>query len=108
MLNWRNQPLYISYPVPMQISPQETKLVGSWENIGGKIRADAVAARIEELRNTYLTKIAVAESGWETVYRDPTDLRLWELTYPQGEMHGGGPPMLRCLSTGEAQAKYKF
>ena len=92
----------------MQISPQETKLVGRWENIGGMIRADVAAARIEKLTNTYLTKVAVAESGWETLYRDPTDLRFWELTYPQSEVHGGGPPMLRYLPTVEARAKYKF
>jgi hypothetical protein len=92
----------------MQISPQETELVGKWESAGGTIRADAAAARIKELTKTYLTKLAVVESGWATLYRDPIDLRLWELTYPQGEMHGGGPPMLQCLSTEEAQAKYRF
>jgi hypothetical protein len=92
----------------MQIRPQETELQGRWESIGGTIQADAVATRIKKLTDTYLAKIAVSESGWETLYRDPTDLRLWELTYPQSEMHGGGPLMLRYLSIEEAEAKYSF
>lgn len=91
----------------MQIRPDETQLVGHWENVEGGVRADAVANRINELTRTYLTRVAVSESGWENLYRDPADLRLWELTYPQGDMHGGGPPMLRLLSVEEAQGKYR-
>jgi len=72
------------------------------------IRVDAVAARIKELTDTHLRTIAVTENGWETLYRDPTDLRFWELTYPHSEMHGGGPPMLRCITAEEAHAKYTF
>jgi hypothetical protein len=92
----------------MQIRPEETELLGQWESIGTTIRGDTVATRIKNLIDTHLAKVAVAESGWEILYRDPTDLRLWELTYPQSEMHGGGPPMLRCLSVEEAKAKYSF
>ena len=33
-------------------------------------------------------------SGWITDYRDPRSGATWQLTYPQGEMHGGGPPLL--------------
>ena len=67
-----------------------------------------VANRINELTQTYLTWVSVSENGWEKLYRDPVDLRLWELTYPQSEMRGGGPPMLRLLSLEEAQKKYTF
>ena len=90
------------------IRPDETELVGRWENIGGSVRADAVANRINDLTQTYLMRISVSENGWEKLYRDPVDLRLWELTYPQSEMHGGGPPRLRLLSLEEAQKKYTF
>jgi len=90
------------------IRPNETELVGRWENIDGGLRGDAVANRIYELTRTYLTRVAVSENGWEKLYRDPADFRLWELTYPQSEMHGGGPPMLRLLSFEEAQKKYKL
>ena len=92
----------------MQIRPQETELIGGWESMRGTIRADAVAARIKALTDNHLTKVTVNEGGWETLYQDPTDLRFWELTHPHSEMHGGGPPMLRCLSAEEAHAKYNF
>lgn len=62
-----------------------------------------------ELTRAYLTKVAVSEAfgGWETLYQDPADLRFWELTYPHGEMHGGGPPTLKSLTVQEAKSKYR-
>lgn len=90
----------------MQIRPDETELVGRWESVNGTIQGDSVTSRIKKLTRDYLTKIARSESGWETLYRDPEDLRFWELTYPQSEMHGGGPPTLRCLSRQEVKRKY--
>jgi hypothetical protein len=100
-------PDFFSYPFSMQIGPKETELVGRWENIDGSVRGDFVADRINELIRVYLTPVVI-ENGWERLYRDPADLRLWDLTYPQGEMHGGGPPMLTLLSLEEARKKYKF
>jgi hypothetical protein len=96
------------YPMRTRIRPDETELVGGWENIDGALVADAAAIRIKELVHTYLTRIAASESGWEILYRDPTDLRLWELRYPQSEVHGGGPPTLRVLSLEEAKCKYNL
>lgn len=90
----------------MRIRPDETELIGRWETVSGTIQNDAVASRIKELTRDYLTKIARSENGWETLYRDPGDLRFWELTYPQSELHGGGPPTLRCLSRQEVERKY--
>ena len=40
------------------------------------------------------------------LYRDPGDGRYWELAYPNGEMHGGGPPSLIMLTEQEAKTKY--
>ena len=45
--------------------------------------------RIQQLIRDELVKI----------YRDPKDARLWELSYPQSEMHGGGPAKLTCISS---------
>ena len=41
-----------------------------------------------------LDKVAVDASGWLSLYRDPVTGDLWEVSYPQGEMHGGGPRQL--------------
>jgi hypothetical protein len=61
----------------MQISPEETELVGRWQLIDGQIRADTVCTRISELTRNYLKKIAVSSTGWETLYEDVADHRLW-------------------------------
>ena len=70
--------------------------------------ADKVTLRIDDLVRNYLQKIATDESGWETLYQDPSDGRYWELTYPSGESHGGGPPRLTVVSSQEAALKYKI
>jgi immunity protein 27 of polymorphic toxin system len=43
---------------------------------------------------------------WSKLYLDPVDGGYWELTYPQSEMHGGGPPQLVHISADAAKIKY--
>jgi hypothetical protein len=64
--------------------------------------------RIHWLVTNSLQKVSVDASGWCILYRDPEDGRYWELTYPQGEMHGGGPPRLTCLEVSAAVRKYRL
>ena len=81
------------------------ELVGEWQVVGARVEANDSCLRIaEELPR--LIKLASAEDGWSILYRDPTDSRLWELTYPQGELHGGGPPTLRVMQGDTAKEKY--
>jgi hypothetical protein len=86
------------------LRPDETALVGRWEKTAHGVIADEVAKRIQHLIAGSLVKIAGA--GWETLYRDPNDQRLWELTYPHGEWHGGGPPALVNVTLEYASRKY--
>ncbi len=88
------------------LEPQETALLGSWIAEGKTIRADETCDRITFLTCNVLKKIASGKSGWETLYQDPGDGRYWEHTYPQGEMHAGGPPALTVISEKNARAKY--
>jgi hypothetical protein len=88
------------------IASNETRLTGKWLTSEGKTVEDETCQRVTKLVNVYLVKLGDDPSGWETLYRDPKDGRLWELTYPQSEMHGGGPPELRYLSQLEAAQKY--
>lgn len=90
----------------MKIIPSETRLLGHWDFSNGAARADDVCARIEVLTRTYLVKIAVSPDGWDVLFEDPVDRRLWELTYPNSELHGGGPPMLTHVSAEHAHEKY--
>lgn len=89
-----------------KIGPDETVITGDWYMSNGHMRGDENCLRIEEMTQHYLVKLGHDWSGWETLYRDPSDGRYWELTYPQGHMHGGGPPELRLLSPNEARQKY--
>ena len=88
------------------IEPSETEIVGKWVLVEGHIVADEACQRIAELTEGLLLELGHDPSGWDALYRDPKDGRHWELTYPQSEMQGGGPPQLRCLSADEAMNKY--
>jgi len=90
----------------MNIKPSETVLTGQWILRGGRPVADDVCNRILALTKSHLLEVGRDASGWNTLYRDPSDGRYWELVYPQSELHGGGPPELRCLTVEEATQKY--
>jgi hypothetical protein len=90
----------------MKIDPVETSIQGRWLFSEGRGVADESCERINQLITTHLEKLGSDFSGWSSLYRDPDDGRLWELTYPHSEWQGGGPPELRCLTTDEAKAKY--
>jgi hypothetical protein len=89
------------------LEPTESDIIGHWVvNRSDKVVGDDATERIEWLIPTQLTELATDDTGWETLYRDPRDGRLWELTYPEGERHGGGPPRLTLVSTEQAMTKY--
>jgi hypothetical protein len=84
--------------------PEETELTGTGNLVAGKMVADETCRRIQQLISERLVKIITDSSGWHALYRDPQDSRLWELSYPQGEMQGGGAPKLTHLSAQRANA----
>jgi len=86
--------------------PQETELTGQWQLVAGKMVADDACRRIQQLTTEQLVKVGIAASGWLVLYRDPQDSRFWELSYPHGEMHGGGPPKLTCVTAQHAETVY--
>jgi hypothetical protein len=55
----------------------------------GAILRDYLASKLE--------KLGTDSSGWLTLYRDRSDGKLWELSYPHGELHGGGRRLLTCI-----------
>jgi hypothetical protein len=90
--------------------PDERLLKGTWLAQNNANRGDAVCERIEWLLGKHLRKVASSPQwgDWEVLYVDPTDGRYWELTYPQGDMQGGGPPQIRVVSEEDAQARYSI
>ncbi len=93
-----------------RLQPNESEIVGAWVYEAGVMESDGQTKRIEWLIEHVLERIAFSpvDGAWETLFRDPGDGRFWERTYPQGEMHGGGPQALRCLTTEEAASKYRL
>jgi hypothetical protein len=59
--------------------------------VGNTVVGDETCRRIERLIKKHLVELGRDRFGWEVLYRDPNDGRFWELTYPHGEMHSGGP-----------------
>jgi hypothetical protein len=94
----------------MKIRAGEFELIGKWTTSNGKIKKDSICERIDWLIENQLVKLAVSKEygDWESLFQDPSDNRYWERTYPQSELHGGGPPMLKCLDENEAKEKYLF
>ncbi len=92
------------------IEPTETDIVGGWVFDGRSNHPDEACRRIERLTTAVLQKVTNgrASGAWKTLFRDPRDGRLWERTYPQGELPGGGPPRLTNISEVEARRKYEF
>jgi hypothetical protein len=90
----------------MKLTPQESDLIGAWKMKLEKVIGDPTCERIEWLIRNCLVQLGTDSSGWDELYRDPDDGRLWELTWPQSHMHGGGPPRLTYMTIEAARGKY--
>jgi len=90
----------------MKIVSTETLLTGQWLPVQDRVVADVTCKRIIDLTTGHLILLGRYVSLWDALYSDPDDGRLWELTYPQSWMQGGGAPQLQCLTKEEAKKKY--
>lgn len=68
-----------------------------WHSEDGKMTARGDAAVIDDMLATKLEEIKVDPVNWIVIFRHRYTSQLWELSYPQSEMHGGGPRRLRLL-----------
>jgi len=92
------------------IAADQNLIAGTLFLDGPVLRPDAVERRIETLVNTWLIHLAddPISGAWLRLYKAPSDGRLWELTYPQGEMQGGGPRRLRVITPAEAAQTFRW
>jgi len=86
------------------IDSNETEISGHIKLPDGRTEYTEHLDRIHWLSKNYLTHIA--DGNWTALYRDQSDDRYWEYSYPLGYMHGGGPPSLHCISIDEASERY--
>jgi hypothetical protein len=77
----------------MTASPKE--LNDFWHFDGSQMTARGDAAAIDDLLANKLEEQRTDASSWKVLYRHRETGEYWELTYPQSEMHGGGPRRLR-------------
>jgi predicted O-methyltransferase YrrM len=98
----------LSQPREIMIDSTEIKLVGKWEIVNGKPVADLTWQKINMLISGMLVRVGSTDDGWAILYKDPDDGRFWELTFPQGEYHGGGPPALTWLNEQEVKERFPY
>lgn len=90
----------------IKLKSNETILKGKWLLVKNSVVADRTCERINELITTVLVHCGTDKSGWNKLYQDPDDKRYWELSYPESDLHGGGPPMLKNVMATEVKSKY--
>jgi len=90
----------------LSLGRDETELIGSWILENGAMIEDEVSLRIRSLIESGLQRIATSKDGWEVLYKDVSDGRYWELTYPHGDMQGGGPIALILADRSMLAEKY--
>ncbi|MEO8563104.1 MAG: Imm27 family immunity protein [bacterium] len=89
-----------------ELGPHEQRLDGAWVVTPEGTIGDEVDRRIFWLVRYRLWPRGAAHGGWDQLYLDPRDGRLWELTFPHGSLHGGGPRRLTHMPREVAAAKY--
>jgi hypothetical protein len=92
-----------TYP---ELGPGERELVGGWVEHDGVRTLDEVDRRIFWLVTRRLVPRGIAHGGWQQLFEDPRDGRYWELGFPEGSLHGGGPRRLECVSVAVARERY--
>jgi hypothetical protein len=75
-----------------------------WVGQGGSLVACGDATEIDRLLSQELEHLADTDGGWRKLYRRLGDETLWQLDYPQSEMHGGGPRRLQQLDVTDPAA----
>jgi hypothetical protein len=88
-----------------ELEPGETLLEGALaDEITGS--PDEVESRIRWLVTNRLEPLGRSTDGWDWLFRDPQDGRLWEQTFPKGSLHGPGARRLAVIDPESARGRY--
>ncbi|GAB5556831.1 MAG: hypothetical protein SchgKO_10440 [Schleiferiaceae bacterium] len=71
----------------------ENEFIGKWIFKDGRVIADSTCEFIQSIIENDLTEIATGGDGWTKRYKHING-SIWELTYPESHLQGGGPPKL--------------
>ena len=83
------------------LSQEENEIVGQWLSFNGVITPNEECKRIEWLISSQLILVGEDATGWERLYKNPENGQYWLLSYPQSNLHGGGPPRLKVIEASE-------
>lgn len=89
-----------------QLGREEDIIQGGWETESGVMVEDYNTRRVLFIVRNLLNEVGTDSTGWRTLYQDRSDGRYWELTYNHSDTHGGGAPLLRCISRAEIVKNY--
>lgn len=71
-------------------------IIGKWIYKNGEIRSDKNCQVIQSMIDNELHEIGSSEDGWTKTYESKEGV-IWELTFPESHLQGGGPPKLTRL-----------
>ncbi len=86
----------------------ESVLQGLWIDLGSRMEKDVAWQRIEWLVAEHFERLASADSGLESLYRDPTDGRLWELFPVRPELGEKSPLQLAVIDPQVAAERFEI
>jgi hypothetical protein len=72
------------------------EIIGKWSFENGEIIPDDNCHLIEKMLQNELKELESIQDSWTKIYEEQNGT-LWELTYPESHLHGGGPPKLKRL-----------
>jgi hypothetical protein len=85
------------------LAPHESHLCGK-----AGFKPDEVTLRIRKLVAGSLRKVAGSADGFNQLYLDPRDGRLWELRHLRGRIEPEEPLSLTLVSANEAKERFGF
>jgi hypothetical protein len=60
----------------------------------------------QEFAKKNLVQVQVDDANWRVLHRNPKTGEYWEESFPESELHGGGPPVFKKISEEEAKRKF--
>jgi hypothetical protein len=75
----------------------QKEIIGKWIFKDGKVLPDENCKIIELMIENDLVELETSDDGWTKLYK-AIDGTIWELSYPESHLQGGGPPKLTVIS----------
>jgi len=85
-----------------EFTPDTTIIRGFWLDLGSSMEKDSGWQRIEWLVRNRLEHVCEKDAQTGTLYRNPSDGKLWLFSRVAPHMRDGGPPLLELIDREKA------